>query len=143
MTKFFSQNSNLKYHHQLTAELLQCVKSSGSSQQKSANALNSPRICYELSTEILTHTYQPSSYHYFAVTEPKLREIYAPAFRDRIVQMWIALQLASLMENKFIDDTYANRKRKGTLAAIAKTQKLMRQPKHTWGLQFDIYNYFN
>ncbi|EOI6422988.1 reverse transcriptase domain-containing protein, partial [Vibrio cholerae] len=143
MTKLFIQNSNLKYHHQLAAELLQCVKASGSSQQKSANALKFPKLCHELSTEILTNTYQPYSYHHFAITEPKLREIYAPAFRDRIAQMWIALQLAPIMENQFIDDTYANRKGKGTLAAIAKVQKLMRQPRHTWGLQLDIYSYFN
>ncbi|WP_272907687.1 reverse transcriptase domain-containing protein [Vibrio parahaemolyticus] len=57
--------------------------------------------------------------------------------------MWIALQLVPIMENQFIDDTYANRKGKGTLAAIAKVQKLMRQPRHTWGLQLDIYSYFN
>lgn len=126
MTKLFIQNSNLKYHHQLAAELLQCVKASGSSQQKSANALKFPKLCHELSTEILTNTYQPYSYHHFAITEPKLREIYAPAFRDRIAQMWIALQMAPIMENQFIDDTYANRKGKGTLAAIAKVQKLMR-----------------
>ena len=54
-----------------------------------------------------------------------------PAFRDRIAQMWVALQLAPIMEKQFIDDTYANRKGKGTLAAIAKVQKLMRQPRHT------------
>lgn len=93
MTKLFIQNSNLKYHHQLAAELLQCVKASGSSQQKSANALKFPKLCHELSTEILTNTYQPYPYHHFAITEPKLREIYVPAFRDRIAQMWIALQL--------------------------------------------------
>ena len=143
MTELFIQNSNLKYHHQLAAELLQCVKASGSSQQKSANALKFPKLCHELSTEILTNTYKPYSYHHFAITEPKLREIYAPAFRDRIAQMWVALQLAPIMEKQFIDDTYANRKGKGTLAAIAKVQKLMRQPRHTWGLQLDIYSYFN
>ena len=47
------------------------------------------------------------------------------------------------MENSFIDDTYANHKSKETYAAIEKTQKLMRQPKHQWGLSLDIYSYFN
>ncbi|MGR5048753.1 reverse transcriptase domain-containing protein [Photobacterium damselae] len=143
MTKLFTQNTNLKYHHQLTAELLQCVKISGSSQQKSANSLAFSSLCSELSNEILTNTYQPHKYHHFAITEPKIREIYAPAFRDRIAQMWVALQLVPIMELLFIDDTYANRKGKGTLAAISKAQKLMRQPRHTWGLQIDIYSYFN
>ncbi len=143
MTKLFTQNSNLKYHHQLTAELLQCVTTSGSSQQKSTNSLIFATLCSELSNEILTNTYQPQTYHHFAITEPKIREIYAPAFRDRIAQMWVALQLVPIMENIFIDDTYANRKGKGTLVAIAKAQKLMRQPRHSWGLQLDIYSYFN
>lgn len=71
----------------------------------------------------------PEPYQHFAITEPKLREIYAPSFKDRIVQMWVCSHLTPLMEKRFIDDTYANRKGKGTYAAIEKSQKLMRQPK--------------
>lgn len=100
-------------------------------------------MCCELATQILTNTYHPRPYHHFAITDPKLREVYAPDFRDRIAQMWVALQFTPLMEKRFINDTYANRKGKGTLAAVAKAQKYMRQPRHSWGLQLDVYSYFN
>ncbi|MCE7732871.1 RNA-directed DNA polymerase [Vibrio campbellii] len=143
MTKRLIQHPYLKYHHQLSAELLHCVTLSGSSQQKSTNALNFPMICCDLATQILTNTYHPRPYHHFAITEPKLREVYAPDFRDRIVQMWVALQFTPMMERRLINDTYANRKSKGTLSAICKAQKCMRQPHHSWGLQLDIYSYFN
>ncbi|WP_372117684.1 reverse transcriptase domain-containing protein [Vibrio sp. 10N.222.49.C12] len=77
------------------------------------------------------------------MTEPKLRKVYAPSFKDRIAQMWVCSHLIPLMEKRFIDDTYANRKGKGTYAAIEKSQKLMRQPKLQWAMSLDIYSYFN
>ncbi|WP_348224459.1 RNA-directed DNA polymerase [Vibrio parahaemolyticus] len=139
MSKFLKHS----HHLALTAELLQCIKASGPSKQKSDCASDFPKICRDIAFDILSNQYSPSPYQHFAVTEPKLREIYAPAFRDRIVQIWVAKQLTPLMERRFIDDTYANRKNKGTFKAIDKAQKLMRRPKHQWGLQLDIYSYFN
>lgn len=129
--------------HKLVSELLRSAQLAGRSQQKATQTLQLPTHCHELCHAILSGTYSPEPYQHFAVTEPKLREIYAPSFKDRIVQMWICTHLTPLMENRFIDDTYANRKGKGTYAAIEKTQKLMRQPKHQWGLSLDIYSYFN
>lgn len=127
----------------LASELMHCAKISGNSEQKSASLLRVPQVCLALAENILMQQYQPQPYQHFAVTEPKLREIYAPSFSDRIAQMWVVNQLTPTMEKQMIDDTYANRKGKGSLAAIMKAQKLMRQPKHTWGMQLDIYSYFN
>ncbi|MCR9570956.1 RNA-directed DNA polymerase [Vibrio alginolyticus] len=139
MSKFLKHS----HHLTLTAELLQCIKASGASKQKSDCASDFPKICREIAFDTLSNQYSPSPYQHFAVTEPKLREIYAPAFRDHIVQLWVTKQLTLLMERRFIDDTYANRKNKGTFKAIDKAQKLMRKPTHQWGLQLDIYSYFN
>ncbi|MCC2525798.1 RNA-directed DNA polymerase [Vibrio coralliilyticus] len=127
----------------LASELMHCAKISGNSEQKASSLVKVPQICLSLAENILSLQYQPQPYQHFAVTEPKLREIYAPSFQDRIAQMWVVSQLTAAMEKRMIDDTYANRKGKGSLAAITKTQKLMRQPKHKWGMQLDIYSYFN
>lgn len=100
-------------------------------------------LCAELAAELANLTWQPGHYTRFAVQEPKLREIFAPSFPDRIVQGWLAGHMRPLMERASIDDSYANRVGKGTHAAIAKVQKLMRKPGNGWCLQLDVRNYFH
>ncbi|EAS63310.1 Retron-type reverse transcriptase [Vibrio angustum S14] len=119
------------------------MKSASKSEQKKTCLLEAGRICHTLASEILTCQYQPEPYHHFAITEPKLREIYAPAFKDRIVQMWIVSQLEKAISHLMIDDTYATQLNKGTFAAINKAQKLMRKPHYRVAMQLDIYSYFN
>ncbi|WP_253825037.1 RNA-directed DNA polymerase [Vibrio chagasii] len=143
MFKRLPHNYPSSVHHKLVSELFRSAQLAGRSQQKATQALQLPAYCHELSHAIFNGSYSPEPYQHFAITEPKLREIYAPSFKDRIVQMWVCSHLTPLMENRFIDDTYANRKGKGTYAAIEKSQKLMRQPKHQWALSLDIYSYFN
>lgn len=124
-------------------ELLQCARLTGSSVQKSLNMESISRTCRALSDEISQHRYRPSTYSRFAITDPKLREIYAPAFRDRLAQSWLVYQLNPYAERVLIDDTFANRTGKGTLAAVRRVQRFMRQPGHTHYLQLDIQNFFN
>lgn len=104
---------------------------------------NISRICQQLAEDMQTRQYTPSSYTRFAVTDPKLREIYAPAFRDRLVQNWLVYHMTPYVEKSLIDDTFANRKGKGVLAAVLRTQRFMRQPHHGHYLQLDIQNFFN
>ena len=52
--------------------------------------------------EVYSRTYTPSESICFVVTRPKIREIFAADFRDRIVQHWIALRLNPLFERRFI-----------------------------------------
>lgn len=104
---------------------------------------NISRICQSLAFEIENKTYTPSSYTRFAVVDPKIREIYAPAFRDRLVQCWLVYHLTPATERILIDDTYANRKGKGSLAAVQKAQTFMRKPSQSHYLQLDIQNFFN
>jgi len=56
---------------------------------------------------------------------------------------WLVYQLNPYAERVLIDDTFANRVGKGTLAAVRRTQRFMRQPGHTHYLQLDIQNFFN
>ena len=41
---------------------------------------------YKLQRELIQGYYVPSPYLYFTVSDPKERDIAAPAFRDRVVQ---------------------------------------------------------
>ncbi len=50
----------------------------------------------------------------FAVQDPKLREIFAPGFRDRLAQHWLISVIGPTIERAWIDDCFSNRVGKGT-----------------------------
>jgi len=55
----------------------------------------------KLAWEMFTGTYEPSTSTCFLVEYPKLREVFAANFRDRIVHHWICLRLEPLFEERF------------------------------------------
>ena len=55
-----------------------------------------------LVSELWNGTYQPSTSTCFLVRYPKLREVFAANFRDRIVHHWVCLRLNPLFEHRFI-----------------------------------------
>ncbi|AHM74481.1 RNA-directed DNA polymerase [Yersinia hibernica] len=127
----------------LTQELLQCAVTTSASLQKSLALESIAPLCQSLAYDLFHQTYQPGAYTRFAVNDPKLREIYAPLFRDRLAQCWLVSQIEPTVERQLIGDTFANRSGKGTLAAIHRVQRFMRQPQHGHFLQLDIQNFFN
>jgi hypothetical protein len=60
--------------------------------------------------EILQRTYRIGKSIAFIVNRPVKREIFAGAFRDRIVHHVIIASLEPLFEKRFIYDSYACRK---------------------------------
>ena len=92
-------------------------------------------------------SYQPGRSVCFFVQRPKLREIFAADFRDRIVHHVLVSHLEGIWEPVFIHDSYACRKGKGVHAAVARLQQFMRQAtangtRPAYTLQLDIRNYF-
>lgn len=142
MTKFLTHDSPLS-SIQLAQELLRCAASCGSSIQKSLALPHISQLCHELANDILCHRYQPGFYTRFAVREPKLREIYAPQFRDRLVQSWLVQHATPLLERLMIEDSFANRLNRGPLRAVERAQQLLRRPGHRYVMQLDIQNFFN
>jgi len=101
----------------------------------------------DLDTELLAlhgslsdETYQPGSYVHFVVHEPKRRLISAAPFRDRVVHHSLITVLEPIYERTFIADSYANRKGKGTHAALDRCTHFMRRFKYV--LQCDIQQFF-
>ncbi|MBU4257662.1 reverse transcriptase/maturase family protein [Patescibacteria group bacterium] len=84
----------------------------------------------------------------FVVTEPKIREIFAADFRDRIVHHLLYNCLVPVWEPKFIFDSYACRKSKGThKASIIRLRQFLRKitannRKNAFCLQADIKSFF-
>ena len=71
----------------------------------------------ELQRELRDHTYVPGRSVCFVTDGPKPREVFAADFRDRIVHHLLVSWQEPLFERRFIHDSYACRKGKGTLAA--------------------------
>ncbi len=101
----------------------------------------------QLQRELLAGHWQPRPSTCFVATRPKAREIHAPDFADRVVHHWLVPQLEALWEPTFIHDSYANRKGRGSHAAVRRAQQFVRQV-HSgqgggWYLQLDVANFFN
>lgn len=94
----------------------------------------------QLADELKNHTYKPSPYRFFTIYEPKEREISVASFRDRIVHHAIVTILEPIYDNLFISDTYANRKGKGTHAAIRRFKEFSKKNKYV--IKADIRKYF-
>ena len=125
-----------------SVELLRAASSCGQSLQKALALPVVASLCSELTEALHARTWKPGMYTRFAVQEPKLREIFAPDFADRVVEAWLVDLVEEPLSRLFIEDTYANRRGKGTHAAINKAQKLMRSPGHEWCLQLDVRSFF-
>lgn len=92
-------------------------------------------------------SYKPSRSVCFVAKQPKHREIFAADFRDRVVHHLLVPQIEKIFEPKFIHDSYACRKDKGTHAAVARLQSFMNRITKggritAWFMQLDIRSFF-
>ncbi len=95
----------------------------------------------QLKKELSSETYVPAPHRYFTVFDPKKRTIAVAPFQDRIVHHAIVNILEPIFEKRFIFDSYASRKNKGTHAAVKRAQKFIR--KRPWYLKADIQKHFD
>lgn len=101
----------------------------------------------DLHQELNSQCYTPQSSLAFLVTKPKLREIFAANFRDRVVHHLLVNHLEPQWERRFIYDSYACRKGKGTHKAVERlrafTRKVTRNRTcRAWYLQLDVRGFF-
>lgn len=100
-----------------------------------------------LEDELKSWSYRPTRSVCFVTLQPKLREIFAADFRDRVVHHLLVPRLEQIFEPKFIYDSYACRKDKGTHAAVFRLRQFMRSlgrggKKTAWFLQLDVRSFF-
>jgi len=93
-----------------------------------------------LQMELADGSYHPSPYSNFTIHEPKKRLISAAPFRDRVVHHALCNLIEPAFEQSFINHSYANRKNKGTHAALDTAQKWARR--YPFFLQCDIKQFF-
>ena len=105
------------------------------------------RNCPKCSTifslnQLKEYKYKPMEYNKFKVYEPKERIIYAPHFRDVIVQHAIYKIIYPIYNKTFIDQSFACRKGMGTHKCSQQTQKYLRNTNsELYTLKLDIRKY--
>ncbi|MDR0833692.1 MAG: hypothetical protein LBN93_05830 [Candidatus Symbiothrix sp.] len=101
----------------------------------------------QLVNDINNNTYTIGQSIAFIVDKPVTREIFAAAFRDRIIHHWIIDKLNPLFEKEFIYDSYSCREGRGTLFAVNRVDRFIRScsqnyQKDTYVLKLDIRGFF-
>jgi retron-type reverse transcriptase/predicted DNA-binding transcriptional regulator len=101
-----------------------------------------------LRSELLLHTYRPAPLKTFILRDPKTRKISVSEFRDRVVHHALCNIIEPIFDKTFIYDSYANRKGKGTFAAIKRFENFKRQVSRNntrpcFVLKADIRHYFD
>lgn len=94
-----------------------------------------------LREQLLNKTPDIGHYHFFVVRDPKVRQICAASFPERVLHHAIMNICESNFETYAIYDSYACRKGKGNRKALARAQQFAQ--KFPWYLKLDIRKYFD
>jgi len=110
--------------------------------------LNLEENLIDLQEQLVNRSYRPGRSILFAAKKPKLREIFAADFKDRVVHHILVRELEKIWEPRFIYDSYACRKGRGIHGAAKRTQKFIRQvssngSRRAYYIKLDIRSFFN
>jgi hypothetical protein len=97
--------------------------------------------------EVHSRAYTPRPSTAFIVNKPVKREIFAAAFRDRVVHHFLFNQVSDWWDARFIEDNYSCRLGKGTLYGIRRLDHHIRSVSHQYTqqayvLKLDLQGYF-
>lgn len=81
----------------------------------------------QLKKELETFSYRPAPLTLFTIRDPKTRKISASHFRDRVVHHALCNVIEPIFDRNFIYDSFANRKGRGTHAAILRFEAFLRK----------------
>ena len=93
-----------------------------------------------LAEELREGTYRHGAYRYFTIHEPKERVVAAAPFRDRVLHHAIVRVIEPIFERRFIEDSFACRRGKGTHAALHRAADFARR--YRYALKCDVTKYF-
>lgn len=101
----------------------------------------------DLYEQLIAGTYRPGRSICFVITRPKPREVWAAAFRDRIVHHLLYNRVGYGIEATFIADSCACIPGRGTLYAAKRLESKVRSATQNWSrpcwyLKADMANFF-
>lgn len=127
-----------------------CLRGKLSSKECCKYRIGGEEDVLRLALEAHNFTYKPSKSICFCVTRPKLREVFAADFRDRIVHHWICIRLEPLFEQRFVsqgDLSFNCRKGYGVLRAVETAKSHMmevsaNQTRPAYVMKLDLSGFF-
>ncbi|MHC8295334.1 RNA-directed DNA polymerase [Pseudomonas sp. LB3P58] len=133
------------------SELVQAYYDCRRTKRNSASALafemDLERNLINLHDDLIAGTYRPGRSICFVVTRPKAREVWAAAFRDRVVHHLLYNRVAPRFYASFIADSCACIPGRGTLYAATRLETKIRSASQNWSkpifyLKCDLANFF-
>ncbi|ALQ01447.1 RNA-directed DNA polymerase [Pseudomonas brassicacearum] len=124
-----------------------CRRSKRNSDSALAFEMDLEQNLIELHNELTAGTYRPGRSICFVVTRPKAREVWAAAFRDRVVHHLLYNHVAPRFYADFIADSCACIPGRGTLYAAQRLESKIRSASENWSkpifyLKCDLANFF-
>lgn len=154
VSEFMNELTSLPFRtspQQLLLDLYKAYKDARRHKRKKSYVLKFDRHFEEelvsLRDELLSRTYSPRPCSCFIINDPKVREIFAADFRDRIVHHLYYNYTHELYERSFIADSYSCIKGRGTHYGIKRLQHHIRSASRNYTrsayvLKMDIKGYF-
>lgn len=129
------------------AAYLGCRASKRNSKSALAFEADCERNLMQLGRELRDCSYRPGPSICFVVTRPRYREVWAAAFRDRIVHHLLYNRISGRFQNSFVADSCACIVGRGTLYGARRLESQIRSATRNWSrpayyLKIDIANFF-
>lgn len=142
-----ASDSSLFSYRNIYQSYLDCRRNKRNSINALKFEINADKHVLELESKLNDHSYHPSRSILFAVRKPKMREIFAADFKDRVVHHLLVRHLEKIWEPIFIHDSYACRVGKGTHEAVSRLRSFQRKITcngniRAYYLQLDIKDFF-
>ncbi|PXX49410.1 RNA-directed DNA polymerase [Aquitalea magnusonii] len=124
-----------------------CRRTKRNSRSQLAFEANLERNLIGLFDELQAGIYRPGQSICFVVTQPKPREVWAAAFRDRVVHHLLYNHIAPRFHASFITNSCACIPGRGTLYAAQQLDGMIRSASQNWSrpvhyLKLDLANFF-
>ena len=124
-----------------------CRRTKRNSDSALAFEIDLERNLIQLHDDLVSGTYRPGRSICFVVTRPKAREVWAAAFRDRVVHHLLYNHVAPRFYASFIADSCACIPGRGTLYAATRLESKIRSASENWSkpvfyLKCDLANFF-
>lgn len=136
-----------KFVENMFAAYYECRRNKRNSRSETLYEIDGVRNTLQLADDVWNYRYVVNPSICFIVIRPTRREVFAADFRDRILDTWVAMRIDRIFDRYLPDCVFANRKGKGTSAAIKKVYDDIvvcskNYTKDAWIYKFDLQGFF-
>lgn len=144
---FIDVNFELVFFKDMLDAYVACRKNKRYNNSAVLFEMDYPNLLYELWADIIDGTYKIGPSIAFIIQIPRVREVFAALFRDRIVHHLLYDKFNPFLDKYFIENSFSCRPKKGTSLAIKTLSVIVEEvscgyQKDCWIFKFDIKAFF-